>query len=46
VVAVRHCHAEMKMTMLREAGFTAPVARAYSDSAADLPLLRAVRADP
>jgi phosphatidylglycerophosphatase C len=41
VVAVRHCHAEMKMTMLREAGFTAPVARAYSDSAADLPLLRA-----
>jgi phosphatidylglycerophosphatase C len=41
VVAVRHCHAEMKMTMLREAGFTAPVAIAYSDSTADLPLLRA-----
>jgi phosphatidylglycerophosphatase C len=41
VVAVRHCHAEMKMTMLREAGFTAPVAIAYSDSIADLPLLRA-----
>lgn len=41
VVAVRHCHAEMKMTMLREAGFTAPVATAYSDSTADLPLLRA-----
>lgn len=41
VVAVRHCHAEMKMAMLREAGFTAPVAIAYSDSAADLPLLRA-----
>ncbi len=41
VVAVRHCHAGMKMTMLREAGFTAPVAIAYSDSSADLPLLMA-----
>jgi len=41
VVAVRHCHARMKMTMLREAGFAAPVAIAYSDSEADLPLLRA-----
>lgn len=39
--AKRHCHAEMKMTMLREAGFTAPVAVAYSDSSADLPLLLA-----
>lgn len=41
VIAVRHCHAEMKMAMLREAGFTGPVATAYSDSLADLPLLRA-----
>ncbi|MEG3158011.1 haloacid dehalogenase-like hydrolase [Lysobacter zhanggongensis] len=41
VVATRHCHNEMKMRMLREAGFTAPVAIAYSDSTADLPLLRA-----
>ncbi len=41
VVATRHCHNEMKMTMLREAGFTAPVAMAYSDSSADLPLLLA-----
>ena len=41
VVATRHCHNEMKMTMLREAGFTAPVAIAYSDSSADLPLLQA-----
>lgn len=41
VGARRHCHAEMKMTMLREAGFTAPVAIAYSDSSADLPLLKA-----
>ena len=41
VVATRHCHNEMKMTMLREAGYTAPVAVAYSDSSADLPLLLA-----
>ncbi|QOY62406.1 haloacid dehalogenase-like hydrolase [Lysobacter sp. H21R4] len=39
--AARHCHFQMKMTMLREAGFTAPVAVAYSDSSADLPLLLA-----
>ena len=39
--AARHCHFKMKMTMLREAGFTAPVAVAYSDSSADLPLLQA-----
>lgn len=42
--ARRHCHHEMKMAMLREAGFTGPVAIAYSDSSADLPLLRAARA--
>lgn len=41
VVATRHCHNEMKMTMLREAGFSARVAIAYSDSSADLPLLLA-----
>ncbi|MGY0557918.1 MULTISPECIES: haloacid dehalogenase-like hydrolase [unclassified Lysobacter] len=41
--AKRHCHSEMKMTMLREAGFTAPVAIAYSDSSADLPLLKAAQ---
>ncbi len=39
--AARHCHFKMKMTMLRDAGFTAPVAMAYSDSSADLPLLQA-----
>lgn len=39
--AARHCHFQMKMTMLREAGFTASVAMAYSDSSADLPLLLA-----
>lgn len=41
--ARRHCHSRMKMTMLREAGFTAPVEMAYSDSSADLPLLQAAR---
>lgn len=43
VGATRHCHAEMKMTMLREAGFDAPVVIAYSDSSADLPLLKAAK---
>jgi phosphatidylglycerophosphatase C len=33
----------MKMTMLREAGFTQPVAIAYTDSSADLPLLQAAQ---
>lgn len=41
VGAIRHCHHAMKMTMLREAGFTQPVAIAYTDSSADLPLLQA-----
>lgn len=43
VVARRHCHAENKLVMLREAGFDAPIAHAYTDSTADLPLLRAAR---
>jgi phosphatidylglycerophosphatase C len=43
VMAKRHCHHEMKMTMLRDAGFGGPVAVAYSDSSADLPLLKAAR---
>lgn len=43
VIARRHCHNEMKMTMLRAAGFDGEVAIAYSDSTADLPLLRAAR---
>lgn len=41
VIATRHCHHAMKMRMLREAGFLGEVAAAYSDSTADLPLLRA-----
>ena len=43
VIATRHCHHEMKMRMLREAGFEGEIAVAYSDSPADLPLLRAAR---
>lgn len=42
VVATRHCHAEEKMRMLREAGY-ADIDIAYSDSSADLPLLRAAK---
>ncbi|MDO5609985.1 MAG: HAD-IB family phosphatase [Pseudomonadota bacterium] len=43
VGAIRHCHHQMKMSMIREAGYTRPVQRAYSDSRADLPLLLAAR---
>lgn len=39
--AIRHCHHEMKVTMIREAGYIDPIQRAYSDSSADLPLLQA-----
>ncbi len=39
--ALRHCHHHMKVTMIRDAGFTAAVEKAYSDSSADLPLLQA-----
>jgi len=38
----RHCHFEEKMRMLREAGYT-DIDTAYSDSSADLPLLKAAR---
>jgi phosphatidylglycerophosphatase C len=41
VGALRHCHHAMKMTRLRDAGYAQPVAAAYSDSSADLPLLQA-----
>lgn len=40
---LRHCHYAMKMAMIREAGYTQPVASAYSDSSADLPLLQAAQ---
>lgn len=42
VVATRHCHNEEKMRMLRERGY-GDIAVAYSDSSADLPLLKAAR---
>lgn len=41
--ARRHCHHEEKMRMLRERGY-GDIAIAYSDSSADLPLLRAAAA--
>lgn len=44
VGALRHCHHEMKVRMIREAGYTQPIWRAYTDSSADLPLLLAARA--
>ncbi len=43
VGATRHCHNEEKMRMLRERGY-GDIAIAYSDSTADLPLLKAARA--
>lgn len=42
VTAKRHCHAEEKMRMLRERGY-GDIDIAYSDSSADLPLLKAAR---
>ncbi|WP_235974212.1 haloacid dehalogenase-like hydrolase [Luteimonas deserti] len=42
VSAKRHCHAEEKMRMLRERGYV-DIDIAYSDSSADLPLLKAAR---
>ena len=42
IVATRHCHAQEKMRMLRERGYT-DIDIAYSDSSADLPLLRAAK---
>ena len=41
VTARRHCHAAEKVRMIREAGHAQVIAVAYSDSTADLPLLRA-----
>ena len=41
--ARRHCHNEEKVRMLRERGYR-EIAVAYSDSSADLPLLKAARA--
>ena len=43
LVTREHCHHENKMRMVRAAGY-GPIEVAYSDSAADLPLLQAARA--
>jgi phosphatidylglycerophosphatase C len=43
VGALRHCHHEEKLRMLRELGY-AGIDVAYSDSSADLPLLKAAQA--
>ncbi|HVQ33932.1 MAG TPA: haloacid dehalogenase-like hydrolase [Lysobacter sp.] len=43
LVTREHCHHANKMRMVRAAGY-APIDVAYSDSAADLPLLQAARA--
>ena len=43
VGAKRHCHAEEKMRMLREQGY-GDIDIAYSDSSADVPLLKAAKA--
>jgi len=43
LVTREHCHHANKMRMVRAAGY-APIDIAYSDSAADLPLLQAARA--
>lgn len=43
VGARRHCHAEEKMRMLREHGY-GDIDIAYSDSSADVPLLKAAKA--
>jgi len=42
MIITRHCHFKQKMHMLREAGYT-DIDIAYSDSSADLPLLKAAR---
>ncbi|MFD1537574.1 HAD family hydrolase [Nonomuraea guangzhouensis] len=39
----QHCFAETKVDRLRDAGFSLPIAYAYSDSPSDIPLLRAAR---
>ncbi|MEP6633583.1 MAG: haloacid dehalogenase-like hydrolase [Luteimonas sp.] len=39
VMASRHCHAQEKVRMIRDAGYVGAIASAYSDSSADLPLL-------
>lgn len=42
MMALRHCHSEEKMRMLRERGY-GDIDVAYSDSSADLPLLKVAK---
>ena len=44
LVADRHCHGERKVEMLRERGYPPPWDYVYTDSSADLPLLREAKA--
>ena len=44
LVADRHCHGEHKISMLTERGYPPPWDYVYTDSSADLPLLRQARA--
>lgn len=41
LITVDHCHAENKLVCLANHGYVGPIAIAYSDSSADLPLLKA-----
>jgi phosphatidylglycerophosphatase C len=41
MVTIDHCHSENKLRCLARDGFGGPIAIAYSDSSADLPLLKA-----
>lgn len=43
LVTVDHCHAQNKLRCLVRAGYGGPIAIAYSDSSADLPLLLAAQ---
>ncbi len=40
LITVDHCHAANKLVCLANHGYVAPIAIAYSDSSADLPLLK------
>ncbi len=40
LITIDHCHAENKLVCLANNGYLAPIAIAYSDSSADLPLLK------
>lgn len=43
LITVEHCHSENKLRCLQRRGYGGPIAVAYTDSSADLPLLKAAR---